>query len=1041
MRSFPVSGSALARAVSSLSITLLATVGGLAISATDAIAQGGTIAGTVVTNTGLPIADAQVRIAEANRSVLTDANGRFRISGVPGNTVTIEARRIGFRSVQEVVTVGMTNLRLTLPEQVVALDRIVVTGTAGGQSKRELGTAVTSINAAEETQKTAIPNIQQLLNARAPGVFINSATGNVGAGARIRIRGASSMSLLNEPLIYVDGVRVNNTPASGPANQAFGSSSISRINDINPDDIESIEVIRGPAAATLYGTEASNGVIQIITKRGSSGRPRWSLNLKSGINYLQDPEGRWPVNYQTIPKPSVSASARDTVSIDIIDLEDARGTPVFKKGTVREYDLSANGGTDLFRYFTSVGLEDTDGIEPTSWVKRYTGRANLSIVPNSKIAIAAHMGYVNGTTHLPPEAGFGGHTWTTISANPANYWIVDPKNPTQLIISPRRGFHSGLPEQYDSEYQIWQDLERFTGSLQISQTLSSWLRHRLALGTDRTIEGDNYFFPRTEDSLTKVIFGSDALGYRDITQRHVNYYTLDYSASGVFDPTATLKATTSVGAQYYRNETSFLQSFGSIFPTVGLSALTSTTSGKTTSGDVTEDATLGFFVQEQLGWRDRLFATAAVRADDNSAFGQNFDRVYYPKYSLAWVISDEPFWRWPAIEALKLRAAYGESGKQPITYSALQTYAAATGPNDVATVTPQFIGNADLGPERSKEFEFGFDLGAFRDRLGAEFTWYRKRTVDAILDRQIAPSIGIPNTQPFNAGLIKNWGSEILVRGKPIATPSFDWEVSVNWATNDSRIESLGTPEAVLALRRASGTPDFVVAGSFLRHQVGYPIGSYFEQRVVSAQLLANGTADLSTVMCMDGKGGTMLCTGPDLRYGTADDAPDVYIGRSLPKGEGGLSSTLSLWNKVRLYAMLDRKSDYRKVDGNTRVRCQIFIRCRENFYPLEFDPKRIAAIQSNGTLVDYYINDASFTRLREVSISYILPPMNNQIARFTRGTLTLSGRNLHLWTNYPGLDPEAFFLGGSRGGNFGQFDQTTNPQIAQWVLSLSLDW
>jgi hypothetical protein len=184
-----------------------------------------------------------------------------------------------------------------------------------------------------------------------------------------------------------------------------------------------------------------------------------------------------------------------------------------------------------------------------------------------------------------------------------------------------------------------------------------------------------------------------------------------------------------------------------------------------------------------------------------------------------------------------------------------------------------------------------------------------------------------------------------------------------------------------------------------------------------------------------------VLCTGPDLKYGTADDAPDVYIGRSLPKGEGGLSSTLTLWNKLRLYAMLDRKSDYRKVDGNTRVRCQIFIRCRENFYPLEFDPKRIAAIQSGGTLVDYYLNDASFTRLREVSISYMLPPMNNQFAHFTRGTITLSGRNLHLWTNYPGLDPEAFFLGGSRGGNFGQFDQTTNPQIAQWVLSLSLDW
>jgi len=1020
----------------------LAVLGALTLAAPRAAAQTGTIAGTVVSTSGLPLANAQVRVEEANRSVSTDANGRFVITGLPGTTVTVEARRIGFRAVREVVPVGTMTIRLHLAEQVVALDRIVVTGTPGGQSTRELGTAVTTINAAEETQKTAIPNVQQLLNARAPGVWVNSATGNVGAGARIRIRGASSMSLLNEPLIYVDGVRVNNTPASGPANQAFGSSSISRINDINPDDIESIEIIRGPAAATLYGTEASNGVIQIITKKGTSGAPRWTLNLKSGINYLQNPEGRWPVNYQTVPKPSVSPTARDTVSIDIIDLENARGTPVFRKGTVREYDLNATGGTDLFRYFSSLGLEDTDGIEVTSWVKRYTGRANLSIVPSSRFTVGVSMGYTNGTTHLPPEAGFGGHTWTTISANPANYWIIDPANPTQLKVGPRRGFHSGLPEQYDSEYQIWQDIERFTGSLQINHQPASWLRHRLSAGTDRTTEGDNYYFPRTEDSLTKVIFGSDALGYRDITQRHINYYTLDYSASGVFDPRPSVRSTTSVGAQYYRTTNSYLQAYGSVFPTVGLSALSSTTKDRTTFGDLTEDATLGFFVQEQLGLRDRLFLTAAVRADDNSAFGKNFNRVYYPKYSAAWVVSDEPFWPLRQIEALKLRVAYGESGKQPTTYSALQTYTAATGPNDVATVTPQFIGNPDLGPERSKELEFGFDLGAFRDRLGAEFTWYHKKTVDAILDRQIAPSLGIPNTQPFNAGLVKNWGTEMVLRGRPIVTDNFEWDIAANYALNDSRIESLGTPQAILDLRKLNGTPDFVTAGSFLRHQVGYPIGSYFEQRVVSATLdPATGKAVLSTVMCDDGKGGATLCAGNDLVYGTSDDARDVFIGRSLPRGEGGLSNTLFLFKKFRVYAMLDRKSNYRKVDGNTRVRCQIFIRCRENFYPLEFDPKRIAAIQSNGNLIDYYLNDASFTRLREVSLTFNLPALTSRYGRFSRAALTLSGRNLHLWTNYPGLDPEAFFLGGTRGGNFGQFDQTTNPQIAQWVVSLNLDW
>jgi hypothetical protein len=531
------------------------------------------------------------------------------------------------------------------------------------------------------------------------------------------------------------------------------------------------------------------------------------------------------------------------------------------------------------------------------------------------------------------------------------------------------------------------------------------------------------------------------LGSRSIRDRYINYYSLDYSASGLWDLRNDLKSTTTFGAQYYRNTLAFQSSSGSIFPTVGLTALSATTSNRTTSGDVEQDATLGFYLQEQLGWRDRLFLTAAVRADDNSAFGQNFDRVYYPKFSASWVISEEPFWRWPVVNAVKLRAAYGESGKQPITYSALQTYASATGPGDVATVTPQFLGNPDLGPERSRELEFGFDLGALDDRLGLELTHYRKKTVDAILDRQIPPSVGIPNTQPFNAGSIRNWGTELLLRGTPIRMNAFEWDVTFGWAMNDSEVESLGTPQAILDLRALTGTPDFVTGGFSIRHQVGYPIGSYFEQRVVSAVLLPNGRADSTRVMCDNGRGGTMVCAGADLRYGTADDAPEVYLGRSLPRFEGSVSNMFTLWKNLRLYALVDFKTDFLKLDGNMRSRCAIFVRCRENFYPLEFDAKTIAGLQSNGQLTDYYINNSGYTKLREVSLSYTLPTITTRWGNLKRAVVTVAGRNLYTWTDYPGLEPEAFFLGGDRGGNYGQFEQTTNPQLTQWVVGLNVDW
>lgn len=998
--------------------------------------QAGAIGGVVLGVGGQPVASAQVTVDGTTLGTTTDASGQFRIAGVSGPEATIEVRRIGYRMERRTVRVGDTDVRISLSEQSVVLDAVVVTGTTGAQSKRELGNAVTTINAVQAKEIAAISSVQNLLNGRAPGVFVNSATGNVGAGARVRIRGASSISLSNEPLLYVDGVRVNNAPATGFSNQGFGSASISRMNDINPDDIESIEIIKGPAAATLYGTEASNGVIQIITKKGTTGAPRWSLATRVGVNYLQDPEGRWPVNYAAVQRPGAPAGVRDTLSIDIIDRENARGTPVFRKGPVREYDFSASGGSGLFTYFVGAGIEDSEGIEPTSTVERYSGRVNVSVVPSEKLNMGVTFGYVNGRTRLPCEAGCGGRTLGTIWANPANAVpLADGRE------NPRRGFNSGLPYMYDELSQFWQGMNRFTGGVRLSHQPVAWFRHRLSAGTDRVTEDDNFLALRTEDSLSRVVFGSGALGSRSVQDRQVNNYSLDYAASGTWDARPELKSTTTFGAQYYRNTLAWQASSGSIFPTVGLTALSATTTNRTTTGDAEQDATLGFYLQEQVGWRDRLFVTAAIRADDNSAFGQNFDRVYYPKFSASWVISEEPLWRWPVVNALKLRAAYGESGKQPITYSALQTYVSATGPADAATVTPQFLGNADLGPERSRELEFGFDLGALDDRLGIEVTHYRKKTVDAILDRQVAPSLGIPNTQPFNAGAIRNWGTELLVRGTPIRRNAFEWDVTFGWAINDSEVESLGTPQAILDLRALSGTPDFVTGGFAIRHQVGHPIGSYFEQRVVSAAILPSGRADSTRVMCDNGRGGTMVCAGADLRYGTGDDAPEVFLGRSLPRVEGSVSNTFTLWNNLRLYALVDFKTGFLKLDGNMRSRCAIFGRCRENFYPLEFDPKTIAGLHSNGQLIDYYINTSGYTKLREVSVSYTLPAINTRWGSLNRAVITLAGRNLHTWTDYPGLEPEAFFLGGSRGGNYGQFEQTTNPQLTQWVLGLNLDW
>jgi TonB-linked SusC/RagA family outer membrane protein len=1009
-------------------------------------AQGSAITGTVVSSTsGAPIPSAQVLVSGTTIGTTTDANGRFRLDGLTGESVTLEVRRIGFRPTRQVSRVGITDVRITLAEQSVSLDEVVVTGTPGGQARRELGNAVTTINAATVNEQGTVNSVHQLLNARAPGVFINPSTGNVGSGSRIRIRGAASLSLSNEPLVYVDGIRVNSQAATGPVNQGFSGNAISRLNDINPDDIESVEVIRGPAAATLYGTEASGGVIQIITKKGSRGAPRWSFSTRQGTSYVKDLEEVIPTNYASIPRRGGTAGQRDTISNNVYLSEKAKGNDLFQSGRIGEYDLSTNGGSGLFRYFAGAGYENSEGVDAVNKVDRKTGRLNLNVTPTDKLDFAFNVGYTNGYVSVPCEAGCGGIVLTSYLSNPANDTTLTNGQP-----NPLRGFHSGLPEAYGAYYEFYQEVDRFTAGFQANQTVAPWFRHRIALGTDRTQEENSELGRRIENLLYRSVLGTSGLGYRSMSWRSVNNLTMDYSGSALFDVNSNIKSTTSFGAQYYRNYYERTNSYGEQFPAVGVTNVGSTTTARSTDHDLEEDATLGFYAQEQVGIGNRLFLTAAIRADDNSAFGRNFDRVYYPKFSASWVISEENFWRFPSVDQLKLRAAYGESGKQPTTFSALQTYTSATGPTGGPTVTPLSIGNPDLGPERSKEVEIGFDASGFNDRLGLEFTWYNKKTTDAILDRQIAPSIGIPGTQPFNAGAVRNWGTETLLRIRPVSMRRFDWETTLSLATNDSEVQDLGTADAILELRRQTtcsgyvpGTSDpstcpvadFVNASSAPlspRHQVGYPIGSIFHKRIVSAELNAAGAP--INVMCDDGKGGSILCSSPS--------APFVYLGRTIPKIEGAWSNTLTLFNNVRVTGLIDGKRGHTKANGSDRFRCVVLDRCRERWYPAEFDPKRIASVRAGtDVLPDSYIQDASFARFRELSVAYTLPSSLTRLGRFNRATVTLAGRNLATWTDYPGLDPEVSFLGGIRGGNFSVFEQTALPPLTQWVVGINLDW
>ena len=962
-------------------------------------AQGGSVAGIVVSRgSGAPVGDVQVTVAGTTVRAFTDARGRFHFDDLAGTRVVLQVRRIGFRAVTDTVDVGDTNVRVALEQKMLELSQVVVTGIPAPTEIGKLGNAVSTINAADVTQRAPINDVQDLLNARAAGVVIQRATGAVGSGSRIRIRGASSFSLSNQPLMYVDGVRVDADAATGPANQAFGSSSISRYNDFNPDDIESIEIVKGPAATTLYGTEASGGVIQIITKQGTPGPARWNFTMRQGANFLNDPEGRFPTNYQR-------DGAGNIISVNMRDLQAQLGGSIFRTGHAADYQLGVSGGSSTVRYYVAGGTELQGGAEPNNDLRHTTGRANLTVAPSDKVTLSARAGYVAGPTHLSAEAGFGGRVWTTV--------LADPRN----LGTPQLGFFSGLPPEYDQVYHFTQDLDRFTGSVQLQHHPVKWFTHRVTFGVDRTREVNSLYQPRIDSLASNPTFGSDALGYISIENHNVDNTTVDYAATAAFEVTPTVHSSFSAGLQFYHTLGDTVFADGLFFPAPGLSAISATTGPRSNANGTEETKSIGAYAQEQIGWRDRLFLTAGLRVDDHSTFGANFNRVYYPKVSASWIMSDEPFWKYRFVNQLRLRAAYGEAGRAPITNTAVRSYQPATGPNDLDAVTPQFIGNPNLGPERGKEIEVGLDAGLWNDRVGLEFTYYRKKTVDEILQREIAPSIGFSGLQPFNAGAVLNQGIELLARSRPYDHGAVSVDVTLNLATNSNKILSL-----------MPGVTS-VSAGTNLQHRVGYPVGSWFTKKVVSAQFDST-TGQAINILCDDGNGGSMACA----------NAPVVYIGRTTPSFEGGFSTTLTLWNRLRLYGLLDFKTGYRKLDGTTRVRCTFFGQvCRENFFPLEFDPKRIAGIQSNRSLVDFLLSDARFMKLREVSVVYTLPDAWATAIRASQATVSLAGRNLHTWTGYTGLDPEAMFLGGSRGGNFSQWEQADLPQLTQWIVTVNL--
>jgi TonB-linked SusC/RagA family outer membrane protein len=966
--------------------------------ATLALAQDSVLAGVVLNAvTTDPLEGARVSIEGTSLLQTTDANGRFRFSAVSGGQVTLRVARVGYQPVTLPADVGRTDLRVLLRDAAVKLDEIVVTGQPQATERRAVGNSIATIDAPAALELSGASDIGKLINGRAPGVAILPSTGRVGSGPSITVRGLGSLSLNTQPLVYIDGVRVNNDVLSGP--QSAGGLVVSRLNDIAPEDIESIEIIKGPAAGTIYGTEASNGVIQIITKKGRAGaKPQINVTIKQGTNWFQNPEGRIPSNFGLDDAGAV-------VSQNLVQQETDRGAPIWKNGYTQGYNLSASGGSNALQYYLSGTYDDDDGIDPTNRSRRFAGHANLSFPINDRIDVATSFNYVKGKYHLGTDYADGVFL-NTLYGLPI------------LASTPTRGFLQAPPEAYYSGvFDNTQDVSRFTGSVTVNHRPVEWFRHRLTLGLDQTGEDNQALTQFMPPDVAQFFDPVSARGSLLLNRQDVSFYTADYSAAAQFNLSSKVSSVTSVGGQYYQRRVDSIGVTGLEFPAPGVRTGGSTATAVGDQNFVT-NKTIGLFGQQQFGLNDRVFLTGGVRIDNNSAFGDNFDLATYPKVSGAWVVSEEPFWHLGFVSTLKLRAAYGASGQQPQSFAALRTYAPTTGPNDDPTVTPQFVGNPDLKPERGQEIELGFEAGLF-NRIGIDFTVFSKQTKNAILLRGTPPSGGFPGQQFVNIGQVSNKGIELQVNAQPVTTPNFGWDLGVSIATASNYIKDLGGIPSISTFPPQSEVE-------------GYPIASYFIKRVVSAEVDADGA--LISALCDGGPGNAPV---------DCATAPLVFAGSPIPKVTGAFTTTVTLFKNFRLYGLVDFKRGQRRLNTDHLIRCDLIVNCEEAVSPAGRDPRLLADVQLGADLqtVNSFIENASFFKLREISASYTLPDRWAGAVGARHATITVSGRNLHTWTGYKGLDPESQSSQGGGSAALEFFDQAVTPTLAQFVTTISLNF
>jgi len=1011
-----------------MTLTPCKVFGLVALAVSTAHAQTGTIAGTATDQgTNAPIPAAQIQIIGTTRGTLTGDDGKFRLTGVPSGTAQIRITRIGYAAVTRTVTVptnDVVTVDFPLAPTQVTLDQVVVQATGQTERTREAGMTL-GIISADSVQKAAVSTFSDLIAAKTPGLNVQQSSGEPGAGARIRIRGSNSVSLPNDPLLVIDGVYASNDANSVADNFAeTGGQLPSMFDDINPDDIENIEVLKGPAASALYGSAGANGVLLITTKKGLPGKARWAFHGDYGP--VQNASG-FPANFGQVGTIQTTAGAERVTNCALVQqglglctktadsllqwnpLMSSQFSPFVKHATRTLLGGNVAGGGDNVNYYVSADYDNTQGLYANNSAQRNNARANFHGIAGPTVDFSLNANYLQARLQLPQNDN---NTFSPL----ASAYLGEPFN------DPATHGYGFLPPEIANQVLTGQNSDRFIGGANGNWRPVHWLTITGIGGLDFDSRTDNYL---VAPNVIPPPFGIlPSTGQAISAPYQIWTYTAQANATGQYDVAPSVHGTSTIGTQYTNLTTRGTEASG-----YGLIAGTGSVAGTTGNFGVAEVGnrqiiTLGYYAQQQFAWRDRLFLTAALRLDDNSTFGQAYKPEYYPSVSSSWVIGEEPWFpKGSVVSSLRLRAAYGASGQHP-SFQQAQTFYNGVTYNSVGSEVPAValgnIGNANLKPERSIEGEAGFDAGFWNDRINFQFTGYAKTTTDALVAVNLAPSVGgvtttgNPNIPPEtstrfeNLGKVTNRGIEMLLNANLISTRAVRLDFAVNQSMNANKLITLGPGIAPIRFGLSSITGEFIQ-----RQQPGYAEGGFWQQTYTYNDANHDGIIEPNEIT-----------VSPN----------ESFRGEPFPGQLLSLNPTLLLFHHFRISTLFDNHAVVYTFNATLQFRCSLvnpFTNCQQAYDP-HTSLKDQATVAADAVGSDAgFIQDAAFWKWRELSLTAFAPASWASYLHANSLSFTIAGRNLHTWTKYTGPDPETSFTGQA---NFTTTDFFTQPIVRYWT-------